>query len=102
MKGVLPSAAIKGARLSALIPNLARAVSRCGRALCSHTAITTQIHGMPGLPTNAPGPSDSLQPVQVRQCQALVSRERDGGEVLTSQEREKVEKMPGWWVAAPG
>lgn len=35
-------------------------------------------------------------PLQVRQCQALVARERGGGEALNSQEQEKVDKMPGW------
>jgi hypothetical protein len=40
----------------------------------------------------------------VRQCQSLATREKQGGEPLTSQEREKLDKMPGWWVrrAAPG
>ncbi|GBF88119.1 hypothetical protein Rsub_00831 [Raphidocelis subcapitata] len=33
---------------------------------------------------------------KVRQCQALKTREAAGGEALTSQEKEKVEKLPGW------
>ncbi|KAI8472251.1 MAG: hypothetical protein J3K34DRAFT_213570 [Monoraphidium minutum] len=33
---------------------------------------------------------------KVRQCQALATREKGGGEALSSQEREKLEKMPGW------
>jgi hypothetical protein len=32
----------------------------------------------------------------VRQCQALLTRETSGGEALSSQEKEKVEKLPGW------
>ncbi|KIZ02013.1 hypothetical protein MNEG_5945 [Monoraphidium neglectum] len=33
---------------------------------------------------------------KVRQCQSLATREKQGGEPLTSQEREKLDKMPGW------
>lgn len=49
----------------------------------SHTAFNTHMHTL-------------HMPLQVRQCQALVARERGGGEALNSQEQEKVDKMPGW------
>jgi hypothetical protein len=35
---------------------------------------------------------------KVRQCQALLARVAAGGDALTAQEQEKVDKMAGWQV----